>query len=547
MKKIIALFAAVLLTMSAYGAVGDTFNDGTLNYRVTQVSPSYEVAVTGFYNGAKASVTIPDQVANGGVTYDVTSLADWAFSYIPTLTSITLGNKLKTIGYAVLVNTEVTSLSIPANVEWVADAAFREMPKLQSVHIASAATTLVSNPFLMCSRIESFTGPLATEDHKSLIQNNVLEAVAPYGCTEWTVPEGVTTIPNYLFSHCSNLTSITLPSTLTTVGNYGFRVCSSLQTMRCNAVVPPTVGAAIFMNTPVNNGELIVPFGSVANYAAASQWNSFKKISSVPSIDDEFTVNGLTYKVTKVSPDYEVEVSQANPALTDVVVPDDVTFEGYTFAVTGIGQEAFSLGSGEDTSNLESVTIGSNVKTIGNYAFFNCKKLDSVTFASPSSLTNIGNGAFHSCTQLQTISLPESLGSIEFHAFYQCTGLESITLPSTLTYIGNEALAACTSLKTLQCDAVTPPALGDDVFDGIDKSQDGCELIVPADSKDAYKAADQWGAFSKTTTGIETIAADDAAAAPARYYDLRGIEVTGLTPGLYIRRCGTRADKVLVK
>lgn len=51
-----------------------------------------------------------------------------------------------------------------------------------------------------------------------------------------------------------------------------------------------------------------------------------------------------------------------------------------------------------------------------------------------------------------------------------------------------------------------------------------------------------------TPTGIETVEAETDGA-PARYYDLRGIEMPEgtLAPGLYIRRCGTKADKVVVK
>ncbi len=48
-------------------------------------------------------------------------------------------------------------------------------------------------------------------------------------------------------------------------------------------------------------------------------------------------------------------------------------------------------------------------------------------------------------------------------------------------------------------------------------------------------------------TGITDAAVD--AAAPARYYDLRGIEVTGtdMRPGIYIERRGSSARRIVVR
>ena len=45
----------------------------------------------------------------------------------------------------------------------------------------------------------------------------------------------------------------------------------------------------------------------------------------------------------------------------------------------------------------------------------------------------------------------------------------------------------------LKCDAVTPPSLGFDVFDGVDKSI--CQLVVPYQSISQYKSAAQWRGF----------------------------------------------------
>lgn len=55
------------------------------------------------------------------------------------------------------------------------------------------------------------------------------------------------------------------------------------------------------------------------------------------------------------------------------------------------------------------------------------------------------------------------------------------------------AFKNCTSITQISSEAVVPPTCDSDVFDGINKSK--CKLIVPKNSLDAYKQADQWKDF----------------------------------------------------
>ncbi len=46
---------------------------------------------------------------------------------------------------------------------------------------------------------------------------------------QYIIPDSVTSIDNYAFSDCKNLTSITIPDSVTTIGDSAFSGCSSLQ------------------------------------------------------------------------------------------------------------------------------------------------------------------------------------------------------------------------------------------------------------------------------------------------------------------------------
>ena len=141
-------------------------------------------------------------------------------------------------------------------------------------------------------------------------------------------------------------------------------------------------------------------------------------------------------------------------------------------------------------TSIKTVIIEDGVTSIGNYAFYKCSSLTSVTI--PNSITSIGGSAFNNCSSLASITIPNSITSIEFWAFRLCSNLTSIEIPNSVTSIGYAGLCNCSSLTSIICDAVTPPALGEEVFKNVTKS---IPLYVPAESIDAYKAADQWKDF----------------------------------------------------
>ena len=57
----------------------------------------------------------------------------------------------------------------------------------------------------------------------------------------------------------------------------------------------------------------------------------------------------------------------------------------------------------------------------------------SILIKLPSTVTEVGQGAFKGCTNLREVELNEGLEKIGYGAFYRCTSLPSIKLP--LTYI----------------------------------------------------------------------------------------------------------------
>ena len=122
-------------------------------------------------------------------------------------------------------------------------------------------------------------------------------------------------------------------------------------------------------------------------------------------------IDGLYYSLGTTTATLVKDQTSGNSvygSYINVTVPASVYYNNYTYPVTTIGSSAF-----ESCSNLQSVTL-------------------------PNSITAINSSAFYYCTKLGSVNLPEGLTSISQYAFYKCN-LDTIVIPSTVTSIGSKA------------------------------------------------------------------------------------------------------------
>ena len=109
---------------------------------------------------------------------------------------------------------------------------------------------------------------------------------------------------------------------------------------------------------------------------------------------------------------------------------------GDTLYIEGEGVlEAYAI---HYDSSIRKVVIASGCTEIADGAFFDCENLQTVEL--PEGLLRIGEEAFLYCENLQEINLPEGLQEIGAHAFSSCKNLE-LQIPDSVTEIGEDAYA----------------------------------------------------------------------------------------------------------
>ena len=300
------------------------------------------------------------------------------------------------------------------------------------------------------------------------------------------IEDGVTSIGNYAFAYCSNLTSVTIPSSVTSIGEYVFFICTRLTSVTIPSSVTSIGGGAFDYCSSLTSITIPSSVTSIekSTFAHCESLTSINIPANVTSIGEDafyFCLALETITIDEGNDKYDSR-DECNAIIETVsntliygckktVIPNSVTSigekafyfcEGMTSvtipsSVTSIGKTAF-LGC----TGLASVTIPSSVTTIGELAFNRCQSLTSVTI--PSSVTTIESYAFSECTGLSSVTIPSSVTSIEERTFLACSSLTSVTIPSSVTNIGNSAFEGCTSLKSVIIPS-SVTSIGEDAFD----------------------------------------------------------------------------------
>lgn len=225
-----------------------------------------------------------------------------------------------------------------------------------------------------------------------------------------------TTIGSSAFYGCSNLTSISFPN-CTTIGSYAFGYCSHLISVD-------------FPNCTIINSNA---FYSCSHLTSVSFPNCTK-----------INTNAFYSCYLLTSINFPNCINIMGSAFRNCYALSEINFP----KVTSVGASAF-----QNCSSLATVNFGILNGALGGYAFYQCQKLESINLANT---TSIGVYAFYRCYQLSNISAL-SASIIGGQAFGFCSSLTSISLPGLTSLLGSSAFSNCIALESVYLLGTTIP------------------------------------------------------------------------------------------
>lgn len=268
----------------------------------------------------------------------------------------------------------------------------------------------------------------------------------PSRVTHVSLSNEITHIGNVAFADCANLTNIDIPNSVTSIGD-GVFSWTGLQSITIPASVTE-LGEQVF--EACNDLHTILYEGN-------------------PIAINNQTVHpliGCVHLDTVITPAALWHCTAADPALE---------------ARYGVPHKAHYI----------EVTDGELTDQAVKYIAQNATTLEILDLTNATN-TTLPYGAWSNCYQLTQLYLPEVIETLPESMIEGGCRLLEITIPAAVTEIGNYAFAGCVNVWRMTVDAVIPPKVYENTFDGISRS---ISVQVPAGSEDLYREAEYWREF----------------------------------------------------
>ena len=476
MKKIISVVLSVLILFTAFPIAVATASTGkklgdieseNVFYKYKKSTKTLVLSGSGYYTtdydclegGFKFSTqyqldSYANKVEHIEIGEGITAISGASFAYFKNLKTISLPNTIKKIeAFAFYECYNLESITLPDSLEEIGYEAFRSCRKLKKLNIPKNVRKIEDNFILDTPRLKTLT--VDDENPYFCDENNVvynadktkLLAVAPKQ-EKVIIPNSVTKIRDLAFA-LSSVKEITIPKSVKTLGNgafyksdiekitfkkgvgiksfgtaywyygddigeyYGaFESCKNLKRL----VVPASVvsiefralgGCSSLEYLYIGKGVQVVGPDSFYNC------KSLKKIRVNKENKKVFTKNGALYQKVKLKSKKVLELTFVPVSKTSFIINKD-TYQ--------IGTFAFANG------NIKNIKIPKNVRTIGLGAFYNCKKLRTVKFATGSKLSKINSGKSDVYFVRSCYKKPNLNG---YKVFKNCEKLKKIEYPKS--------------------------------------------------------------------------------------------------------------------
>ncbi len=520
-----------------FDKVGDSFQQGDLQYRITSKNSEQEGEVTVYVpekgEKVKGDVVIPSHVKYGFGKYTVTAIDDYGFAGCDNLTSLTIPKTIKEIGKTdnelrpfrvfqacfslknIIVDKENPYFCSVDGVLYNKNKTklyhYPAMKKGEEYMVSALVKEIKNGAFSFCKNLQSIKVDKENTNYTSqdgvLFNKEKTELIKyPAGnkAIKYTIPNGVKIVKEIAFALNENLTSVDIPSSVDAIKSFAFARCYSLRSVvipnGVKAIEDGTFQSCISITT-ITIPKSVTYIGENAFDECRSLIYIICKIENPENVLRRNPFYGINREnCTLYVPKGKVNVyknlyywedfENIKEIGTSLKVGDKFEYDGIWYEVTSIDNQEVKV-----VKNSAEIPVEPNPVN---------PKFEKV-------VAEDGNGDNYSLTSVIIPSVVKHVETdytvtiIGVSAFASSKKLTSVTIPKTVTTIENNAFENCTSLKsiTVKAENINNVTLGDNVFKNVNKKE--CTLHVPTDKTDNYKEADQWKEFDNIVedkTGI---------------------------------------------
>ena len=400
-------------------------------------------------------------------------IGDEAFKQCDNLTTIELPESLKSIGESafegcnkldnVVIPSQITSIEaqtfygcsnlttikLPENLQSIKINAFLDCTRLDNIYISKNVNNIDSGSFTHCTNLTNIE--ISEENTKysysqengmlmDLENNNILfiSGEVLNNITTFSIPEGITNF-NVDINRYTNITKIVIPQSLEKIGT---------------ANIFPTSISSIEITD--GNTNFVVENGCLYNGNKTELIMCFTKEKEITFAEELTTINTWAF-------------NQA-PNLENIVFDGNITTIG-SIVINSLNSKIQSVYIGAGVTNINpifkygnysgTVTVDeANPKySSENNEIYNKDKTELIgiyhdiqgSYTVRSSVTKIGNQAFHNKNRMTEVILPGGLKEIG-SSFQFCTGLTEIYIPNSVEKIASDAFYYASNLMHIRID-----------------------------------------------------------------------------------------------
>ena len=324
----------------------------------------------------------------------ITSISSGSFLRCASLESVSLPNTVSSIKREAFKGcSSLESINVPSSVSEIGNEAFYECSKLSEITIPATVTVLPTSAFYKCSSLTRVNLPSTLTS----IGNGCFAGCS--GLEQFSIPSSLTTLEGYAFNYCSCLKALVFPATTNSIGNSAFANCSSMELVDLRACsqlnITSTDRKGPFKDLPEST-VILLP----GDYAGSDE---------IITMDTDENNDKQDYFSADCKPigDEGVEISKVDNSEGDVEIPATITVKGQEVPVASIAEGAFA-----DNTGLTSVTVPSSITNIGDGAFSGCTNMEYLDL-SAADISNFSANAISGLPEKTVVVLPEAMSATD--------------------------------------------------------------------------------------------------------------------------------------